>query len=207
MWNIILIFPNTICSVIRDASQKEIKKAYYQLAKKYHPDSNKNDPNASKKFQEVIHCFNWRLVQVEIPVKPISVGVRSIWDSWRWGKTTTVWHLWVCWRYYLSVLKLNGSQCRDLLGPNYSNNLVHISNLGGVWYSVAKLHVMSSTQFSRWFHGWDGRPGWLPWKYRSRGAFQVNLLLEPSWPLLILGQYLVIVQAGTPLQEESILAR
>jgi len=41
----------------RDASQKEIKKAYYQLAKKYHPDSNKNDPNASKKFQEVSEAY------------------------------------------------------------------------------------------------------------------------------------------------------
>jgi len=43
--------------VSRDSSQKDIKKAYYQLAKKYHPDSNKNDPNASKKFQEVSEAY------------------------------------------------------------------------------------------------------------------------------------------------------
>jgi len=43
--------------VTKDASQKDIKKAYYQLAKKYHPDSNKNDPNASKKFQEVSEAY------------------------------------------------------------------------------------------------------------------------------------------------------
>lgn len=39
--------------VSRNSSAKDIKKAYYQLAKKYHPDTNKDDPNASKKFQEV----------------------------------------------------------------------------------------------------------------------------------------------------------
>uniref|UniRef100_A0AAG5D8Z6 DnaJ homolog l(2)tid, mitochondrial n=1 Tax=Anopheles atroparvus TaxID=41427 RepID=A0AAG5D8Z6_ANOAO len=43
--------------VTKNASPKEIKKAYYQLAKKYHPDTNKEDPNAGKKFQEVSEAY------------------------------------------------------------------------------------------------------------------------------------------------------
>jgi len=46
-----------VLGVSKDADQKTIKKAYYQLAKKYHPDSNKDDPNASKKFQEVSEAY------------------------------------------------------------------------------------------------------------------------------------------------------
>ncbi|PAA82514.1 hypothetical protein BOX15_Mlig026207g2, partial [Macrostomum lignano] len=41
----------------RQADQKDIKRAYYQLAKKYHPDVNKNDPGAAKKFQEVSEAY------------------------------------------------------------------------------------------------------------------------------------------------------
>lgn len=46
-----------ILGVAKNSSAKEIKKAYYQLAKKYHPDTNKDDPNASKKFQEVSEAY------------------------------------------------------------------------------------------------------------------------------------------------------
>lgn len=46
-----------ILGIPRNSSSKEIKKAYYQLAKKYHPDTNKSDPNASKKFQEVSEAY------------------------------------------------------------------------------------------------------------------------------------------------------
>ena len=46
-----------ILGVSPDANQKEIKKSYYQLAKKYHPDTNKGDNKAQKKFQEVSEAY------------------------------------------------------------------------------------------------------------------------------------------------------
>jgi DnaJ family protein A protein 3 len=46
-----------VLGVARNSSAKDIKKAYYTLAKKYHPDTNKNDPDAQKKFQEVSEAY------------------------------------------------------------------------------------------------------------------------------------------------------
>jgi DnaJ-class molecular chaperone len=44
--------------VSRNATQAEIQKAYRDLAKKYHPDMNPDDPSATKKFQEIQAAFD-----------------------------------------------------------------------------------------------------------------------------------------------------
>ncbi|XP_021364097.1 dnaJ homolog subfamily A member 3, mitochondrial-like isoform X2 [Mizuhopecten yessoensis] len=46
-----------VLGVPKNADAKQIKKAYYQLAKEYHPDVNKNDANAASKFQEVSEAY------------------------------------------------------------------------------------------------------------------------------------------------------
>ncbi|XP_047317273.1 chaperone protein dnaJ GFA2, mitochondrial-like [Impatiens glandulifera] len=46
-----------VLGVSRNATSSEIKKAYYGLAKQLHPDTNKNDPEAEKKFQDVQKAY------------------------------------------------------------------------------------------------------------------------------------------------------
>ena len=41
-----------VLGVSKSATQKEIKKAYRVLAKKYHPDANPGDKEAEAKFKE-----------------------------------------------------------------------------------------------------------------------------------------------------------
>ena len=47
-----------ILGVEKEATEKEIKLAYRRLAKKYHPDLNRTDPNAKKKFIEVKEAYD-----------------------------------------------------------------------------------------------------------------------------------------------------
>ncbi|MBO6177631.1 MAG: DnaJ domain-containing protein [Selenomonadaceae bacterium] len=46
-----------VLEVAKTATQKEIKKAYYRLAKLYHPDHNKDNPEAEAKFKAVGEAY------------------------------------------------------------------------------------------------------------------------------------------------------
>jgi curved DNA-binding protein len=46
-----------ILNVSKNASQDEIKKAYRNLAREYHPDVNPDDPNAEEKFKDINEAY------------------------------------------------------------------------------------------------------------------------------------------------------
>lgn len=46
-----------VLGVSRDADEQEIKKAYRRLARQYHPDVNKDDPDAEAKFKEISEAY------------------------------------------------------------------------------------------------------------------------------------------------------
>ncbi len=50
--------PYQVLGVSRDASDEEIKKAYRELTKRYHPDLNPGDENAARKMNEINSAYD-----------------------------------------------------------------------------------------------------------------------------------------------------
>lgn len=46
-----------VLGISREASQEEIRRAYRKLARKYHPDANREDKEAEERFKEIQHAY------------------------------------------------------------------------------------------------------------------------------------------------------
>jgi curved DNA-binding protein len=69
-----------VLGVSKNATVEEIKAAYKELAKKYHPDKNKQDPKAEEKFKEINEAYQV-LSDKEKRAKYDNLG--SEWNSYR----------------------------------------------------------------------------------------------------------------------------
>lgn len=59
------------------ASKAEIKRAYHQLAKQYHPDHNTGDPEAEKKFHVVSEAYKALTDSAQVHYSILGVGRTS----------------------------------------------------------------------------------------------------------------------------------
>ena len=77
-----------ILGVSKGASQEEIRKSYRKLARKYHPDANRDDPGAENRFKEIQHAYE--ILSNPEKRREYDVGPRTFFGSQGAGRRGSV---------------------------------------------------------------------------------------------------------------------
>ena len=51
------VIPHQVLGIHPSSSEKEIRSAYHNLVKRFHPDQNQHDPNAHEKFRRIQSAY------------------------------------------------------------------------------------------------------------------------------------------------------
>ena len=71
--------PYKVLNIAKDATKKEIRKAYYKLSLQYHPDKNNGD---DKKFKQVVIAYKVLTDQREAYDNGEMINEKDIWEKW-----------------------------------------------------------------------------------------------------------------------------
>uniref|UniRef100_A0A1B6LMW2 J domain-containing protein n=1 Tax=Graphocephala atropunctata TaxID=36148 RepID=A0A1B6LMW2_9HEMI len=125
-----------ILNVSKNCSSKEIREAFISLSKQYHPDKNKNNPNAQDQFVKVNEAYN-------VLIKPESRLDYDISLGQQYRQTATKDEFYQAHRY--------DSQYRDpWKDPSFARNRNFSKEDSGNYYGVKGLKKQSNDRIVFW---------------------------------------------------------
>ncbi|MHB1651942.1 MAG: DnaJ C-terminal domain-containing protein [Desulfitobacteriaceae bacterium] len=165
-----------ILGVSPDTDDKTIKKAYHQLAKKYHPDVNPGDKASEDKFKEVTEAYQ----AVIDPAKRVKYDeLRSNYQQWqaRGGRGDFDWERW-------QARPRNNRNTRTVTPEEFAEMF---GNQGGYRSGSSSSQQEFSDFFSSIFGMGGGEPNRFTNRYSSRAQVgqdaevEVGITLEEAF--------------------------